>query len=203
MNKNKFTNISEITPDNINIKKYQPYFQIRYNNEIISFLKKKYNIKNPLLIPRIKKIIISSAISNLKHNQEIIYKIYNSLYLMTGEKPIYTKASRSISQFKLYQNTVVGVKVILIKQKMYEFLERLTHIYLPNEKSFYGIPYKSINKNTINIGIKDAHIVKEITNYIGMLYFGFTITIITFPHTEKEIVYDLLKNFDLPIRKDI
>lgn len=198
---NKFINSA---PDNFNPKNYIPRLKLKYKNEIIKYMQEKYKYKNIHMIPKIEKITISASISTIKSNKEHIYKIYNSLYLMSGIKPIYTFASRSISQFRLHKGSVTGCKVILRNNNMYEFIERLICIYLPNIKGFRGIPFRSLNNNSLNIGIKDAHVVKEIVNYIKLIYFGFTVTIDVYsPNISSEQTSELLKQFDFPIRNDI
>lgn len=191
-------------PAGFNEKKHEPLFKKLYKTEIRKNMMELFKYRNVEMIPKIEKITISAAISNLRHQPEVIYKMYNSLYLMTGVKPVYTKASRSISQFKLHEGNIVGCKVILRKNEAFEFMERLVHIYLPNIKGFRGISASSINKSSISIGIKDAHIIREVSPYIKLLQFGFTITIDVLSHiNSSEETFELLKQFKLPIRKDL
>ncbi|AOP70242.1 50S ribosomal protein L5 [bacterium AB1] len=205
--KNFFKNIDDVDLDNISnsLVSYKPHFQERYEDEIIDNIKKKFDIKNIHNVPKIKKIVISASISNtnVNHTVDLLKKIYNSLYLMSGVKPIYTKAKQSISQFKIYKGVITGAKVVLNKHFAYEFLEKLCHAYLPNLKGFKGIPIQSISGNTLNIGINDAHIVNEIVNYLGLLNFSFNITIVVDRSFDKEVIAYMLKSFDLPIRDDL
>jgi large subunit ribosomal protein L5 len=196
---NKYTNF-DIDVDSA-IKKYKPYMYERYFNVVVQDMMKKFKLKNIHQVPKISKIIISSAISYKQHKLDFLYKIFNCLYLMTGQKPVYTLASRSISQFKIYKKCIIGAKVALTNKIMiYEFIERLTHIYLPSIKNFDGLKISSLSKNSYNLGIKDVHIVPEINQYIGMDNFGLTITIIMDMHKfNKEMALHLLNALDIPI----
>lgn len=191
-------------PEGFNAKEYKPSLFKHYQEVIVHYMMKKYDLKNIMRVPKIEKIVISAAISNLKHGKEDIKKIYNSLYLATGVLPVLTKGKMSISQFKLYKGSIVGAKVVLRKHYIYEFIERLVNIYLPNIKGFLGIKYSSLQHNSLNIGIKDAHIIKEIGSYLGMMRYGFTITI-HFSNVTKDVdvACDFLKQFEIPIKKEL
>lgn len=191
-------------PDGFDPKTYVPRFKQKYHDVVSKYMMETYKYTNKHMIPSFDKITISSSISNLNDSKDNIFKIYNSLYLMTGVLPVYSRSSRSISQFRLHAGSITGCKVVLRHDKMYEFMERLILMYLVNIKGFRGIPFKSINRTTLSIGIKDANIVKEIAGYIKMMYFGFTITIdVNCPSKSSDEVYDFLKQFDFPLRKDI
>lgn len=200
--KNKFATL-ESAEAYLKEGKYVPFFKEKYLHEIRPALQSKFDIKNVQLIPSINSIWLSCAISNTKHDSKLLYKIYNALYLIGGVKPVYTRCSRSISQFKIYKGVPIGVKCKLSHNSMYEFLERLVHIYLPNTKNFVGIKASSISSNALSIGMKDMSIIKEVSAYLSMINIGFTVTIILNNATDVDQAIHLLKAFDLPIRNDI
>lgn len=199
---NKFESV-QAAQDYIKAGNYTPFFKEKYLSTIVPELQQKFNIKNIHLVPSLQSIWLSCAISNTKHDNKLLYKIYNALYLIGGVKPVYTKCSRSISQFKIYKGVPIGVKCQLSHNNMYEFLERLVHIYLPNTKNFIGIKAQSIKNNSLSIGMKDMSVIKEASSYLSMINIGFTVTIILNNAQEVEQATHLLKAFDLPIRNDI
>lgn len=193
---------------NINIDQeiinYRPYLYEKYYKVIVKDIINKFNIKNIQSVPYIEKIYISSAISYKLHNLELLYKIYNSLYLITGQRPIYTTSSKSVSQFKIYKGSYIGTKVCLTNKNLIsEFLERLGHIYLPSIKNFNGIRESNLSDNVLNIGIKDVHIIPEINKYIGLSNFGLTITICIKADKKlkqkRDIILYLLNSLDIPV----
>ena len=185
------------------LKSYVPYMYGVYTNKAISLLKKQFNISNIHCVPRIEKIVISSSISNTKHDKTLIQKMFNCLYLITGLKPVYTVSSRSIAQFKLYKGHITGCKVVLRKNYMYEFIERLCHIYMTNIKGFNGISKRSIVNGVLNIGIVDAQIMPEIGEFDAMLFFGMTISVVMNNCKDTEMACSLLRLMDFPIRDDL
>ena len=192
-------------PKFFNLKNYVPYFKSLYDTVILHELMKEMSYKNHLMVPILDKIVISSSFSTLKHGNDknMLIKIYNSLYLMTGVKPMFTRSSVAISQFKLQKNSITGCKVTLRRNYVYEFLERLVNIYLPSVKGFLGISESSVSKNTLSIGIKDIHVVCEVTNYLGLVQFGCTITICVKNTNNALDTIRLLKKFDIPIKKEL
>lgn len=200
--KNDYKSIDiDIEKETIN---YRPYLYEKYYKVIVGDIIEKFNIKNVQSVPCVEKIYVSSAISYKVHTLELLYKIYNSLYLITGQKPIYTTSSKSVSQFKIYKGSYIGTKVCLTNKNLInEFLERLGHIYLPSIKNFSGIREKSLSGNVLNIGIKDVHVIPEINKYIGLANFGITITICirasnNLPR-KREIILYLLNSLDIPV----
>ena len=192
-------------PEDFDPKTYVPYFKHLYEDVIVGEIMKEFGLKNIFMVPMIDKIVVSSSLSTLKNggDKELLKKMYNTLYLMTGVKPILTKSSVAISQFKLQKGSITGCKSTLRKNYIYEFLERLVTIYLPSVKGFLGIPMKSINQNTLNIGIEDIHVVREATNYLGLSQFGCTITICLKNTKDSKLTAAVLKKFDIPIKETI
>lgn len=200
--KNNYKDLNiDIDKETVN---YRPYLYEKYYKIIVNDIINKFGIKNIQSVPYVEKIYISSAISYKLHSLDLLYKIYNSLYLITGQKPIYTTSSKSVSQFKIYKGSYIGTKVCLTNKNLInEFLERLGHIYLPSIKNFNGIRESNLSNNVLNIGIKDVHIIPEINKYIGLANFGITITICVKADkklkNKREIILYLLNSLDIPV----
>ena len=179
----------------------------KYNKEIIPAMKEKFGYKNLMAVPKIEKVVINTgfgrtATGKTKSEQGKAYKgILDDLALITGQKPVLTKAKKSIAAFKLRQGTPVGAAVVLRKEKMYDFLERLIYITLPRSRDFRGIDSKSFDKQgNLTIAIKEHIVCPEILSEKAKDIFGFEITITT-TAKNKEQGLELLKLFGFPIKK--
>jgi len=173
--------------------------EIYYKKISIPRLKDELNIKNILKIPKIKKVCINSSISNTINNVYQIKKIYDNLITITGQKPIITKAKKSIASFNLRKGMILGCKITLRKTIMYEFLDRMINIALPRIKDFKGIKNSQFDKNgNISIGLKEQNIFPEINQIKNEKNRGLNITIVT--NTKKDIyAKKLLQTFNLPL----
>ena len=169
-----------------------------YDNSIKIYLKKKFKCHNDMCIPKIKKIVVSLSTKSVIDSSISIDDLYNDLYLITGQKPLITKAKKSISAFKLRKGILLGVKTTLRKIIMYEFLDRLINIALPRVRDFRGINLYSFDKNgNISIGIREHVVFPEINyNKINQCK-GLGITIITSAKTNIEARI-LLESFNMP-----
>ena len=170
-----------------------------YDANYIAQLKKKLGYENQMCIPKIEKIIISISTKDIILNPKIINTVYEDLYLITGQKPLITKAKCSISGFKLRKGEVLGLKVTLRKIMMYEFLDRLINIALPRIKDFKGININSFDKNgNLSIGIREYMIFPEINyNRVDKIR-GLGIVIVTSAKTNIEAKF-LLEMFNIPL----
>ena len=172
----------------------------KYSTQIRSQLKDKFGLKNIYEVPKIEKIVINIGVGEAVSDSKIINKALEELTLITGQKPIVTKAKKSIAGFKLRQGLSIGCKVTLRKQRMYEFLDRLVVIALPRVRDFKGLSKKSFDgSGNYSIGIKEQIIFPEI-NYDKIdKVRGMDITIVT-TTTNDEHSYELLKSFNLPFK---
>ncbi|MDD5606301.1 MAG: 50S ribosomal protein L5 [Candidatus Pacebacteria bacterium] len=174
----------------------------KFEKEIIPELVKKTG--NKLAVPRIEKIVVNIGIGRMtigKTSQEIekIQKtIINDLALITGQKPVLTKAKKSIAAFKLRQGMSIGIKVVLRGKRMYDFLGRIIHIALPRSRDFQGISEKKFDKKgNITFPIKEQIIFPEVSN--SDFIFSFEITIRIKSKTKEQAI-ELLKLMDFPIK---
>ena len=177
----------------------------KYNKEVVPAMMKKFGYKSIMAVPRIKRVVVNAGFGRLvseKTSQEkkkILEDIFRDLALITGQKPIATKAKKSIAGFKLRQGSIIGAKTTLRKQKMYDFLDRLIHIALPRTRDFRGISLESIDKNGhLTIGIKEHIVFPELSDENIKRVFGFEVTVNTNSRTREEAV-ELFKLLGFPL----
>ena len=134
-----------------------------YTNEVAPALLKKFNYKSTMQIPKLDKIVINIGLGEAKDNPKVIDAALNDLTIITGQKPVVTKAKKSIANFKLRQGMSIGVKVTLRGEKMYEFIDRLFNVALPRVRDFRGInPNAFDGRGNYSLGIKEQLIFPEI-----------------------------------------
>ena len=134
-----------------------------YTNEVAPALLKKFNYKSTMQIPKLDKIVINIGLGEAKDNPKVIDSALNDLTIITGQKPVVTKAKKSIANFKLRQGMNIGVKVTLRGDKMYEFIDRLFNVALPRVRDFRGInPNAFDGRGNYSLGIKEQLIFPEI-----------------------------------------
>lgn len=139
--------------------------QEKYKKEMVSSLKKQLGLKNVMQVPRIEKIVINTCINEAVTNPKVLQTAAEELTVITGQKPVITKAKKAISNFKLKQGMPIGATVTLRKERMWTFLERLVHISLPRVRDFRGLPPKGFDgRGNYNMGLKEQIIFPEI-NY--------------------------------------
>ena len=134
-----------------------------YTKEVAPALLKKFNYKSTMQIPKLDKIVINIGLGEAKDNPKVIDAAMNDLTIITGQKPVVTKAKKSIANFKLRQGMNIGVKVTLRGEKMYEFIDRLFNVALPRVRDFRGInPNAFDGRGNYSLGIKEQLIFPEI-----------------------------------------
>ena len=134
-----------------------------YTNEVAPALLKKFNYKSTMQIPKLDKIVINIGLGEAKDNPKVIDAALNDLTIITGQKPVVTKAKKSIANFKLREGMNIGVKVTLRGEKMYEFIDRLFNVALPRVRDFRGInPNAFDGRGNYSLGIKEQLIFPEI-----------------------------------------
>ncbi|HET9229659.1 MAG TPA: 50S ribosomal protein L5 [Vitreimonas sp.] len=172
----------------------------RYTSEIRTKLKDEFKYTNEMQIPRLEKIVINMGVGEATADSKKLTSAMEALTAIAGQKPVATKAKKSIAQFKLREGMSVGAKVTLRKDQMYEFLDRLVTIALPRVKDFRGLNGKSFDgRGNYAMGIKE-HIVFPEINYdqIDQIW-GMDIVVCTTARTDAE-AKALLKEFDFPFR---
>ena len=172
-----------------------------YRTEIVPQLAKKFNYKNALQAPALKKISLNVGAGAATQDPKLIDTISKGVEMITGQKPVITKAKKSVSNFKLREGMKIGCKVTLRKARMYEFLDRLVNVAIPRVRDFRGISDKSFDgQGNYTLGIKEQLIFPEINIDTITKTFGMDITFVTTAETNDE-AYELLKAFGMPFIK--
>jgi large subunit ribosomal protein L5 len=179
---------------------YTPRMKQRYTSEIRARLKDQFKYSNDMQIPRLEKIVINMGVGEATQDSKKLTSAIEALTAIAGQKPVATKAKKSIAAFKLREGMKVGAKVTLRKDQMYEFLDRLVTIALPRVKDFRGLNGRSFDgRGNYAMGIKE-HIVFPEINYdqIDQIW-GMDIVVCTTARNDEE-AKALLKEFDFPFR---
>ncbi|MBQ8651630.1 MAG: 50S ribosomal protein L5 [Alphaproteobacteria bacterium] len=170
----------------------------RYFAEIRPLLKKELGITNEFMIPKLEKIVLNCTSSDAAHDGKVNQIIFDELMAISGQKPVVTKAKKSIAGFKLREGANMGAKVTLRRDRMYEFLDRLIYIALPKVRDFRGLSSKGFDgRGNYSMGIKEQLIFPEI-NYDKIdKVRGFDITVCTTARDDKSALA-LLKALRFP-----
>ncbi len=172
-----------------------------YKKKIVPQLIERLKYKNIMEVPRIDKIVINTGVSTAKEDIKILDEAVGELATITGQKPIVTRAKKSISNFKLRQGMPIGCKVTLHGAVMYEFLDRLINVTLPRVRDFRGVSRDGFDgQGNYNLGIQEHIIFPEINiDKVGKIK-GMNVSIITTAKSRDE-AYELLSLFGMPFRK--
>ena len=176
-------------------------FKVKYQEQIVGELKKKFNYKSVMQVPKIEKIVINMGVSDARENAKALENAAEELGLITGQKPLITKAKKSIAAFKLREGMNIGCKVTLRGDKMYDFLDRLISIALPRVRDFRGVNPDSFDgRGNYALGIKEQIIFPEIQYDKVDKVRGMDVIIVTTAHSDEE-GRELLAQFGMPFRK--
>ena len=182
-------------------KNNTPRLWKRYREEIVPHLMSKFDYKNPMQVQKIDKICLNVGVGDATEDAKFLEGAVQDLALISGQKPITTKAKKSISNFKLRQGMPVGCRVTLRRERMYEFLDRLVNVAIPRVRDFRGVDENGFDgRGNYTLGVREQIIFPEI-NYDKVVKIrGFNITIVTSTSTDEE-GYELLKAFGMPFRR--
>jgi large subunit ribosomal protein L5 len=173
----------------------------KYYKEVVPNLTKKYDYKTLMAVPKLEKIVINVGVGDAMSNSKLLDAAVSDLQLITGAKPVITKAKKSIAGFKLRQGAPIGCKVTLRGENMYIFLENLIRIALPRVRDFRGISSKAFDgRGNYTLGIKEQLIFSEIVYDNVVKVRGMDIVFVTTAKTNNE-AYDLLSALGIPFRK--
>lgn len=177
-------------------------FKARYQKKVIPQMREKFGYKNDLAVPKIIKAVINIGIGKIKDDKKFIEAIENNLSRITGQKPIYTLAKKSISAFKVRQGDKVGLKVTLRGKKLYDFLDKLICVTFPRVRDFQGIDAKkSIDREgNLNIGFREHIVFPEIKSDEIERIHGLEVAIVTNTN-DWEKGYFLLKYLGFPFKE--
>jgi len=178
-----------------------PRLQKKYNEEVVPSLKKQFTFKNVTNVPRLEKVVINCAVKEAVANPKVLDGAMSDLMLISGQKPILTRAKKAIAAFKVREGNPVGVQVTLRRARMYEFFDRLVTIALPRVRDFKGVGTKAFDgRGNYSLGVKEQIIFPEISYDKVDSIRGMTITFVT--STKKnEHARALLADLGMPFRK--
>lgn len=172
----------------------------RYKKEIAPALAKEFSIKNPMAIPRLRKIVVNIGVGEATQNIKLLDGATHDLVAITGQKPIIHRARKSIAQFKVRKGQSIGASVTLRGDRMYEFMDRLLNIALPRVRDFRGVPTKAFDgRGNYTFGIKDQLMFPEIDYAKIDKTRGMNITVVTDAKTDEEALA-LLRHMGVPFR---
>jgi large subunit ribosomal protein L5 len=173
----------------------------KFVNEISPALVSKFNYKSVMQVPKIEKIVINMGVGDAVSNAKALDVAVEELALLSGQKPIVTRAKKSIAGFRLREGMPIGAKVTLRGERMYEFLDKLVSISLPRVRDFRGISKKSFDgRGNYTLGVKEQLIFPEIDYDKVSKVRGMDIVIVTTANTDEE-ARELLTQFGMPFQK--
>ena len=172
-----------------------------YQSTIVPALMKEFEVKNPMQVPRITSITINCAVKEAVANPKVLDSTMEEVMVISGQKPVLTRAKKAIASFKVRKGNAVGVMVTLRRARMYEFLDRLINVALPRVRDFKGINPKSFDgRGNYSLGIKEQIIFPEVNYDRVDKIKGMTITITTTARNNEQ-ARALLTHFGMPFRK--
>ncbi len=172
-----------------------------YEKEIIPVLIEKFGYSNKMQVPRLEKIVVNVGMGEMAHQKDLIESIRDELAVITGQRPVLTRARKSISNFKIRDGVPVGYKVTLRKVKMYEFLDRLINFVIPRIRDFRGVSRTAFDRNgNYTLGVKEQTIFPELELDKVPTTHGMDISFVTSCKTKDEAM-SLLENFGMPFSK--
>jgi large subunit ribosomal protein L5 len=183
---------------------YQPRLKRDYEERIAAAMTEKFGYKNSMEVPRLEKIVINMGVGEATQDKKKVDTAVQEMQLIAGQKPVVTKAKKSIAQFKLREGMPIGAKVTLRRERMYEFLDRLVTIALPRVRDFRGLNPKSFDgRGNYAMGLKEQIIFPEINYDRIEKVRGMDIIITTTAKTDEE-ARELLRlfNFPFPVEED-
>ena len=173
----------------------------KYDTEIVPSLKEKYNYNNVMEVPKLEKIVVNIGCGDAAGNSKLLEAAMKDLEIITGQKPVATKAKKSIAGFKLREGQAIGCKVTLRGENMYNFLDKLISITLPRVRDFRGISNKAFDgRGNYTLGLTEQLIFSEIEYDNVVKVRGMDIVFVTSAKTNDE-AFDLLKGFGMPFKK--
>src|SRR5215510_11047909 len=175
--------------------------RVRYAKEIVPGLMKHFSYTNVMAVPKLEKIVINMGLGEAIANAKILDVAVDELGRIAGQRPVITRAKKSIANFKLRQNMPIGAAVTLRGDRMFEFLDRLTSVVLPRVRDFRGVSTKSFDgRGNYTLGLRDQLIFPEISYEKVDKIRGMNVTIVTTARSDDE-ARELLRQFGMPFRQ--
>lgn len=178
----------------------------KYQKEAVPAIKEKFGRKNDLAVPKIEKIVINNGVGRLSQQpnfeEKILPEVMKEISLITGQKPVISRAKKSIAGFKIRTGQIVGLKTTLRGGRMFDFLDKLIRIVLPRLRDFRGIDLKNIDVNgNLNIGLKEQAVFPEINPETIKFDFGLEISVAVSGIKKREEAIELYRFLGVPLKK--
>ena len=178
-----------------------PRLLTKYREEVIPTLMKEFGYRNVMQVPRLSKIVVNMGLGEAIQNPKLIESAVEEVAAITGQRPVVTKARKSIASFKLRAGMKVGVSVTLRREKMYEFFDRMVNLAIPRVRDFKGLSPKSFDgRGNYTLGVREQIVFPEIDYDKIEKIKGLNVTIVTTAETDEE-GYALLKQLGMPFRR--
>ncbi len=175
--------------------------KVLYETEVVPYLMKKFGYTSVMQVPKLDKIVVNTGLGDIKDNQKSMQTVEKELAQITGQKPIYRKATKSVANFKLREGMNIGLKVTLRGRRMYDFYDKLVSIALPRVRDFRGVSDKSFDgRGNYALGLKEQLIFPEITYDQVEKIRGMDVAIVTTARTDEE-ARELLRALGMPFKK--
>jgi len=179
---------------------YKPRLRLHYQKSVVAALTKRFSYKNPMMVPRLQKVVINMGLGAAVGNPKIIDSAVEDMRSLSGQKPVVTRARKSIATFKLRENLPIGVMVTLRAERMWEFLDRLISFSLPRVRDFKGVSVKGFDgKGNYTMGLREQIIFPEIDYDKIDVVKGMNISFVTSARTDEE-GRALLQELGIPFR---
>lgn len=172
----------------------------KYNEEIKAKLQEKFQYSNVMQVPVLKKVVISMGVAEALKDRNVLQDCRKELALISGQKPISTKAKKSVANFKLRSGQEIGLKVTLRGKRMYDFVDRFTNIVSPRIRDFRGFEKKGDGRGSYSLGLADQQMFPELNLDDVKREQGMNITFVT-SATNNEECYELLKELGMPFKR--
>jgi large subunit ribosomal protein L5 len=177
-----------------------PRLRNYYTKEVVAALQKEFALKNPMQVPRLKKIVINMGLGEAVRDPKILEGAVTDLAKISGQRPVLTKAKKSIATYKLREGMPIGCMVTLRRERMWEFLDRLVNVALPRVRDFRGLPTKMDGRGSYSLGLKEQIIFTEIDYDKVDKLRGMNITFVTSAPNDEQ-AKSLLQHLGMPFRK--
>ena len=182
-------------------KVYKNRVKEKYEKEVVPFLMKKFGYTSVMQCPRLVKIVINTGLGDIKDNAKSMQTTENEIKLISGQKPVMTKAKKSVANFKVRGGRTIGIKVTLRGERMFNFYDKFISIALPRMRDFKGVSDKAFDgRGNYSVGIKEQLVFPEITYDQVEKIRGMDICIVTTANTDEE-ARELLRALGMPFKK--
>lgn len=173
----------------------------KYSNEVVPALTEKFGYTSIMAVPKVEKIVLNMGVGDAVSNSKNLDKAFAELALISGQKPLITKAKKSIAAFRLREGQAIGAKVTLRGERMYEFLDKLVTVSLPRVRDFHGVSNKAFDgRGNYTLGVKEQLIFPEISYDDVDKVRGLDVVIVTTANTDEES-HELLAKLGMPFAK--